>query len=167
MRPMFTISAPKTGAIMPSDAELERLLEIVKRAHPWLVQAEGPEAFDLATFKKAFWAQGLLFRTHAPRQDRRFASFLEYIEDTFDVRIFGPAFLAAIIASGEIPWQKQDMNAGRVLEVGLNEYTGATSGNAWRRILTGEATLLAPVARPVPGQAPENLPWFRTYRTGV
>ena len=164
-RPMFTIAAPATNAQMPDDSQLEKLRALVGATHPWL--GVGREAFDLESFKRAFLAQGLFFRTHAPRQDRRFASFLEYVEDTFDVRVFGPAFLAACIASGEIPWQRQDMSAGRVLEVGLNEYTGATSGNTWRRILTGEGEVAHAYREASAGAGPSHAPWARIYRTGV
>jgi len=149
---------------MPNDSELERLLAIVRAAHPWLVRDEGREAFYLDAFRVAFWATGLFFRTHAPRADRRFASFLEHVEDTYDVRVFGPAFLAACIATGEIPWQRQDMSAGRSLEVGLHEFTGLPSRNTWRDILSGRAGLLAPVQRRLPGVAPDDLPSFRVVR---
>jgi len=164
MRAMFTISAPQTGAQMPSDAELERLLAIVRRAHPWLVKDDGPEAFDLESFKTAFWATTLFFRTHAPRQDRRFMSFVEHVVDVHDVFVFGPAFLSAVISTGEVPWQRQDLAAGRTLEVGLDPYAGLTSRNTWRDILSGRASLLAPVARKMPGQAPSDLPSVRVYR---
>jgi hypothetical protein len=161
-RQMFTISPPQTGAVMPSDSELERLLAIVAKHHSWL--GAGRDAFDLEDFRTGFWATTLFFRTPAPRQDRRFSSYIEHIEDVFDTRVGGPSFLAAIIATGEVPWQRQDLSAGRLLEIGVDPYSGMTSRNAWRRVVTGEASLLAPVARAVPGQAPENVPRFRAYR---
>lgn len=162
----ITTMAPQTGAQLPSDAELLRLLEIVRRAHPGLIKNDGPEAFGLEDFRVGFWGQGLLFRRHAPRQDRRFGSFIEHFSDLYGVSLFGPAFLCACLASAEIPIQLQDLSAGRLLEIGADEYSGITSRNSWRRILAGEATLLTPIARKMPGQAPDDLPSFRAYRMG-
>ena len=63
--------AAATGAIMPNDGELARLMQIVVAAYPWL-QGAGDDAFDLHQFKIGFIGQGGFYRVRETRRDRFF-----------------------------------------------------------------------------------------------
>jgi hypothetical protein len=132
----ITTIPPQTGLEMPTDDELGRWLAIVQSAHPWLT------GFDLAEFRRAFWAQGKFFRTAALDKSRYFYAWVADANEMLgrsDARgIEGASFLSAILASGDVVWQRADQRVGAQLELGLNQYSGRSCSNAWRSILRGE-----------------------------
>jgi hypothetical protein len=153
--------APQTGLAMPNDDELAKLMAIVLTAHSWLA------GFDLAEFRRSFWAQGKCYRTAAPDKSRYFQSWVDdanALLERFDKRgVEGASFLAACLAAGDVVWQRADPSVGALLELGLNQYTGRPCSNAWRSVLRGQP-LLEPVT---PGvvRAPSNaIPRPRFYQ---
>ena len=150
----------QTGAIQPTADEAQRLMEIVLARHPFL-KGVGDEAFTLQDFRLAFLAQSRFFRTKTTASSKYFYHWHERSAEMLGVEVHGGALLAAIIGAGDVAFQLRD-NSGRLLEVALNEFHGAVCSNRWRQILNG-APLLEPVARPMPGMAPSDLPSFRAY----
>jgi hypothetical protein len=138
-----------TGAIQPTESEAERLLEIITRRFPWVDE----HPFDVATFRLAFLAQSRFYRAPATDRSRYFHAWVERASDLLDRPVYGPAFLAAVIASGEVIYQLKD-NAGHLIELGLNEFKGRSCSNRWKLILAGQASLLEPVSRGRPAGAP-------------
>ena len=123
--------AAATGAIMPNDGELARLMQIVVAAYPWL-QGAGDDAFDLHQFKIGFIGQGRFYRVRETRRDRFFYSWIERTAELLDREIHGGAFLAACLAAGDVPVRLASPRHGQLLEVGFDEFRGATASNAWR-----------------------------------
>ena len=86
------------GVIMPSDAELADLFDIVSAAHP------DEFRYDLQEFKRAMLAVGRLGRLKEPSNDRYVSSMLDDANEILRARrlqsINGDMLLAAAIASG-------------------------------------------------------------------
>lgn len=134
---------PDTGYEQPTDDELRRLLTIVVAGHPWIGEPRAAE------FKRAFYATGFQWRLHAPDRSRAFFSVVDSLNDFLEGRgmpaVEGDAAFAAIIAAGDICWRAPNSKIGQLLEIGLSRYSGLPCRNAWRDVLSGKATLLAPV----------------------
>ena len=110
-----------TNFVMPDRDDLARLIEIVREAEPDL-------RFDDDEFRRAFWDASDLLRM------RRQSS------------ISGSAFLAAIIAHGDIFWQRGDQALGVVMALALNKNHGRPCSNRWRDIASARAGLLEPIS---------------------
>ncbi len=113
---MTTISLglPETHFIAPSSRELLRLYEIATAAHPHLKSEESRHQFG-----PAFWMTGFQFRLPAPSKRHTPEWLLEQGNVLLARHATEPvglgAYLLAIVAHADIPWQKQDLSKGAVL----------------------------------------------------
>jgi hypothetical protein len=152
-----------TGFVMPDRHELARLMEIVREAEPDL-------RFDDDEFRRAFWSTGQMWRADALDKGRYFVSYVDDATDMLRMRrqsgISGSAFLAAIIAHGDIMWQRSDPALGVTLEVALDKNHGRPCSNRWRAILSGQASLLVPVTTGVSRAQSDMIPRPKFYEEG-
>jgi hypothetical protein len=129
------------GVIMPSDAELSRLLDIVLSAHPNECRNAPKE------FKRAFYSVGRLGRLSEPSSDRYYASSLDDANEVLRAHrledINGDLLWAAALAWGDICWRGGDKALGQLSEIGLARIgQGVAAKPMWRKILSGEASLV-------------------------
>jgi hypothetical protein len=132
------------GVTMPTDDELERLLEIVTEAHP------GQFRNNMTEFKNAFFAVGRLGRLSEPSNDRYFVSIVDDANEILRAHrlqnIEGDMLLAAAIAWGDILWRAPDKATGGQLEISLAKLnSGSPAKTKWREILACKANLVAPL----------------------
>jgi hypothetical protein len=154
---------------MPTDKELASLLKIVLAAHADIARAAAPHVDFAEQFRNAFLAVGYLFRLDQPNSKRFFSAFVEdageWLVRLGRAPVSGPAFLAAVIAHGDVPFRKADEQIGQLLEVGLDPYSGRRCKRGWRDILRGERSLLPPTPPPSAGRHPsEYAPRPRIYQ---
>ena len=128
------------GVDLPSDAELARLLDIVRATHPEFRR-------DLPAFKLAMLGVGRLGRLSEPTNDRYVVSMLDDVNEILRGRrlssIDGNMFLAAVIGWGDVLWRDGDDALGQRLELGLTKPDqGAPAKSRFRDILSGKANLL-------------------------
>ena len=128
------------GVDLPSDAELARLLDIVRATHPEFRR-------DLPAFKLAMLGVGRLGRLSEPTNDRYVVSMLDDVNEILRGRrlssIDGNMFLAAVIGWGDVLWRDGDDALGQQLELGLTKPNqGAPAKSRFRDILSGKANLL-------------------------
>jgi hypothetical protein len=132
-----------TNFVMPDSDALARLIEIVREAEPDL-------RFDDDEFRRAFWACGQMWRTDSLSRERYFVSFVDDGSDLLRMRrqssISGASFLAAIIAHGDVFWQRADPDVGVVLSAALDKNHGRPCSNRWRDLLANRASLLEPIS---------------------
>ena len=132
------------GVDLPSDAELEQLLDIVSAAHP------NEFRYDLQEFKRAMLAVGRLGRLSEPSNDRYVSSMLDDANEILRARrlqsINGDMLLAAALAWADCVWREADTPMGQQLGLGLAKLNqGAPAVAKWRDVLSGKANLLAPL----------------------
>lgn len=139
------------GTMTPTAAEFKRLKTIVFAKHADIeVAASRIRDFD-DQLKRSWYTAGFFFRLPAPSKKRWFSAYVDAASALLQRQglegISGPAFLAACHCWADVPWSAPD-NAGGVLELGLDEYTGLkVSPDAWRAVLKGECQLMAPTPR--------------------
>jgi hypothetical protein len=152
-----------TNFVMPDSDELARLIEIVREAEPDL-------AFDDDSFKRAFWACGQMWRADALDKGRYFVSYVDDATDMLRMRrqsgVTGSAFLAAIIAHGDVYWQREDPALGVVQAAALDKNHGRPCSNRWRDIITCRASLLEPVTPGVSRAHSDMIPRPKFYEEG-
>jgi hypothetical protein len=139
-----TYALPNTGYVAPTEDQAARLLRIVDAACPWLALAAST---DLAEFRRAFNATGLMFRRSEPDTRHSFSHFIDAANDMLAQRnggaeVSATALLAAIIGHADTPYRRADRGCGQLLEVALDIHHGLPCTNAWRGLLTGERNLL-------------------------
>jgi hypothetical protein len=164
----ITTALPATGFVCPTDAELRTLLKMVLGAHAGLREhAEATEGFE-AEFGRAFVAVGYAWRTVEPVTTRYFSALVDDANQLLREHwrasaVSGAAFLAAVIAHGDIPWRPAERSVGQLLEVGLNPDSGLRCGNVWRQIVAGRAlrSPLAPRKFLVDQAAPSGVQYFQ------
>lgn len=162
------ITGPLSSFVMPSDAELNRLREIVGLHYPDLIDSSGP-AFSGSKsarmqdwndqFKLAFLALGNMRRLDQPDHKRYASHWIEEAEIWLRPRgksttlRFGP-FTAALLAHGDIPFSGLCMS-GQVPEFGLSLYVGREARDAWRHVLSsGRILPMSAVKTPMAPAAP-------------
>jgi hypothetical protein len=132
-----------TNFTMPDHDELSQLATIVREAEPDL-------RFDDEEFKRSFWACGQMWRADAIDKSRYFVSYVDDASDLLRLRrqsdVSGSSFLAAIIAHGDVRWQRADPALGVALEVALDKNHGWPCSNRWRDLLADRASLLEPIS---------------------
>lgn len=136
---------PRTGYEAPNAEELRRLFQIVTAARPELL----PDA-TLREFGNAMWAVGHFRRTVAPWSGQYFSFWVNRANELIEtVGMFplvnGATLMTAVLGHGDICWRAREPLKGQLLEIGLSAYSGRPCSNAWRKILSGEANILAPV----------------------
>jgi hypothetical protein len=138
------------GVDMPTDAQLKRLLALVERGYPQLLDRESNayivRNFD-AEFKCAFYAVGSMRRLEEPTQKIVFSTdrINGLLRSRGHAQVEGDVVMAAVIAWG-IPFRLQALRYGQVAEVALDPYTGkACSSDAWRGLLDGSTSLRQPL----------------------
>jgi hypothetical protein len=82
----ITYALPSTGYIAPTEDQAARLLRIVDAACPWLALAAST---DLAEFRRAFNATGLMFRRSEPDTRHSFSHFIDAANDMLAQRNWG------------------------------------------------------------------------------
>jgi hypothetical protein len=148
-RPFVSYPSPVTGMILPTADQLRALRRIVLFSHDdWLGDGEGTELEQQRNFNRGFWAAGKFFRVRAPRRDRFYFHWVEvgnqWLEDSGQPPIDGTSLMLGILAHRDIAWQMPDSSVGALLEIAVDQHSGAPCANAWRGFLTGEANLLPP-----------------------
>jgi hypothetical protein len=147
--------APQSNFVIPSNAELLKLMDVVLSKYPEFFPKHVEEAEYGRQFSAAFKAFGHFRRTDVPNKKYYPQHWLDEAEtllkswgDHTDIR---PAFMGAIIAHFDIPFSDWKSD-GVVLELGLDMYAGRAATDKWRRVLAGE------VPRPVASPASRNYP---------
>jgi hypothetical protein len=132
----ITVALPDTHFERPSAEELRRLRKIVVSAHGWLAD------HDEESFGRAFVAVGYHFRTPAPDKSRYFHAIVDEANRLLDevlglTKIDGIAFMAAILAHADVPWQEANSRLGALLEIGLCPTHGIRLArpNRWRALV--------------------------------
>jgi hypothetical protein len=75
------------------------------------------------------------------------------------VVVSGPAFIAAVVAMGDIGYVPADPSLGVVWEFALESYGGRPAGDAWRKALRGE--LMSPwKPSGLPAPSPAQVRYF-------
>jgi hypothetical protein len=70
--------------------------------------------------------------------------------------VSGVAYIAAVLAAGDIPWVEHDLYRGQLFEAGLLPYGGRPASDAWKNVLTTGAVLSS--TRPArPREAPSTV----------
>jgi hypothetical protein len=152
------------GVTMPTDDELERLLDIVTEAHP------GQFRNNMTEFKNAFFAVGRLGRLSEPSNDRYFVSSLDDVNEILRAHrlqsVNGDMMQAAALAWGDCAWRAPDIALGQQPEIALAKLNQGTSARpVWREILTRRADVLPPLPpRSVHASASYQTPRVRIYR---
>jgi hypothetical protein len=136
------VSFPRTVSIqMPTVEEFKKLVRIVKAAHPSLVPTFGiGDQSERQEFGNGFLGSfeiisGLKRTTTLDKRDashwaRNATLFLDARGDRVDVSV--AAFMAAVVAAGDIPYSIGEYRS----YVGLTYDGGApASADAWRRVL--------------------------------
>ena len=89
-----------------------------------------------------------MWRADAIDKSRYFVSYVDDASDLLRLRrqsdVSGSAFLAAVIAHGDIFWQRGDKALGVVVAAALDKNHGRPCSNRWRSVLDGQP-LLEPV----------------------
>ena len=120
--------------VLPNHDELIGLMGIVANEFP------GPATcVEYEPFKWAFASLGAMFRLPTPDREHTGQYFRQHSEawvrsqgSAVDI---GPAWFAAVLAWGEIPWVDFRID-GQVAEFGLSPYVGNQANEAsWRRVL--------------------------------
>jgi hypothetical protein len=150
-------AAKWAGVDMPSVDELDKLLAIVTAARPDLNLAREQGRFDIserdhrAEFRRAFYAIGRMGRLNEPDGDRYFHAVVDDVNRVLNARrlgdVGGDAVMCALLAWGDVPHRPADAAAfGQLTEVAIAKINQGTPAVAkWRKILSGEANLVAPL----------------------
>lgn len=158
----------RTGPALPTDAELSILLDIVAKHHPRLVRLKDDEydelGIDLADFKRAFIATTRFFRIPGTDRSRFFYTWVERASELVGREVRSDAFLAACLAAC-VPVKLASPAHGQLLEIGLNEFQGASANNAAIRQVIATGVLPPPVPpRQPPGAPIDGLPTIKFIR---
>jgi len=164
----ITTFAPTSSFVMPNEIEMRQLLKfaVVRLAQMHRApDLRGPkEAEFLRQFSNAFEALGFISRD-AELDKKHAASFWiaraeEILRTQFAdrERDIGPAFLAATISHGDIPYNNPKTYPF-VQEFGLRDYNmGKPATDAWRQVLAaGKAPEPVFVRDPSGGRAPSSV----------
>jgi len=141
----ITTQMPATGLVVPPDRELRSLREIVTAAYPdWKCSED--------EFRRAFIGIGYQFRLAVLSRKYYFGSHVDHVNDVLITRlgmegVSGSAVMCAVLAHGDVLWQKGDASKGVILSLGLDPHSGLRCRNAWQSVLKGGA-LLAPILPP-------------------
>jgi hypothetical protein len=174
VEPVVKISHPIAAStfVMPSDAELGSLREIVCTKYPqlgesaglvWRGSREENEIEYFSTFKLAFLALGDMHRIEAPNRKRYVTHWSEEAEIWLRRRRgwaptlrFGP-FVTAVLAHGDIQFSGLFVDA-QVLELGLSTYAGHAASGAWKKVLaTGGLLPMSPAHMPMAPRSPARV----------
>jgi hypothetical protein len=161
----ITILADDDKYQLPNDAEMRKLYEIALRRLPALgVQPGADEEEFFRSFCGAFRYLGNKGR--AAEINKKYSlswwvgACARWCDDhRIGVPLNGPAFIAAVVAMGDIGYVIPDPSVGAVWEFALESYGGRPVTDAWRKVLRGE--LLTPW-RPsgLPAQSPAEVKYF-------
>jgi hypothetical protein len=135
----------------PSYEELKRLLKVVQ---PMVPGADKVNKYDpdtlLRGFASCFRRVSNLGRIPAPNPKYAISWWVDETKTWLRARnvvttdVGGVAFVAAVIASGDIAYQMPDPTRGALFECALVPYGGKPAvGDAWRKVLAGN--VLPPV----------------------
>jgi len=120
------------------------------------------------------WAVGHLFRTPEPRRDVYISSIIESANELLARNgarpIDGASFWAAVLAHGDVIYQRSDTARGVLAGVGLHATTGRRCQNLHRNLLSG-ANVRGPFIPPDPARdgldRPLPLPSFYREENGL
>jgi hypothetical protein len=141
------------GVEMPTDAELKKLLELVEREHPQLLDRRDTYIRRNVEdeFKRAFYAVGSITRLSEPTQKIAFSTHVDRINNLLRRRghteVEADVVMAALIAWGDVDYRLQDLRHGQLAEVALdpNHNTGKPPSPVWREVLAGKSALRKPL----------------------
>ena len=132
---------PSSSLVMPSDAELHKLVEIVYRARPDLDLRRDPDQRHLRhdhEFAVTFHMLGALGRTEQVDHGKALSYWCQVVRESLSdyygitVEVPGNILLAAALAHGDVPYGRNAM--------GLRWFeAGRPATDAWRTVLkTGQ-----------------------------
>jgi hypothetical protein len=144
------------GIDMPSDEQLKKLLALVEREHPRLIDRERDRKASIsrnfdAEFKSAFFGVGHVARLSSPSQKIAFDGHVDRVNNTLRRRghtdVGGDMIFAALIAWGDCDYRFNDRSHGQIAECSLDPLynTGRAPKSVWRDILAGGAQLRSPL----------------------
>jgi len=156
--------APVSTFVMPSESELAQLRDAVGRTHPGLLDSQG-SAFSGTRherrtewnrqFEACFLAVGNMKRMDRPDTGKYLSYHVDVAESVLKsfgrplTTLRGGPFLAACLAHFDVPVSGINRHhEGIVPEIGLHQYSGRPAGDAWRRIIEGQAPHECAVQRP-------------------
>jgi hypothetical protein len=129
--------------IGPSLQEARKLFTIVKPLAPWKLDDRYDEDRPFRAFCAALrWAQNV-GRADEPNSKVALSFWLDHARNWLRARnavggeIDANVLIMAVMASGDIPYQRADPSQGRLWEIGLRAYGGRpASADAWRAVMT-------------------------------
>jgi hypothetical protein len=154
--PSVRITHPVRHAVLPTDDEFERLLEVVLMRYPTLRPAHGEEAEFFSGFRAAFRFVQHHGRRAEPDRQRALGWWIDTARDWVSQNkigafpISGTAFVAAVIAAGDVSFSSPEEPGFAIgLQFGGG---GIPSKDWWRRVLC--VALLDPVPSPYQNNTP-------------
>ena len=148
-RVSITNPPPGFHFVMPTDDELDRLRAIAIAAYPSLeyrlgrLDRFGPSPFE--SFKAAFEGIGRLGRTPEPADGISLDFYIGLINHELKIstELTGQAFLAAMLAHGDIPFRPLGQSQfGHLPTFGLARHVNTgrpATGEGWRAVLAAGA----------------------------
>lgn len=143
---------------LPSLAELKKLLTIVRPHVPGAdrIDRDDPDRL-LRGFSTCFRRIANLGRSPTPNGKYALTWWVDECKTWLRARnaiggdVTGAAYIAAVLAQGDVVWVEHDLYRGQLFEAGLLPYGGKPGGDAWKRVL--ESGNILPALRPVrPGE---------------
>lgn len=127
---------------LPSFAEMKKLLAIVRLhvPHADRINPDDPDQL-LRGFVICFRRIANLGRCPTPNGRYGITWWMDECKSWLRTRgviandVSGAAYIAAVLASGDVPFVRHDAALGHVWEFGLLPYGGKPAGDAWKRVL--------------------------------
>lgn len=147
---------PRQRSAMPSLDQLRKLRQLVLASRP-----EFSDVSSEAEMGSAFLAQSFLYRVAIPDASVYFPYWTgvcnEYLVQRGEAEVSGGSLMVAILSAGDVVWQARDRMAGRLLEVGLNQWRGRPSSTTYLDLLSGRSKVLQPIVRERSGDVPRGM----------
>jgi hypothetical protein len=150
---------------LPDDADMRKLCDVANRRLPALgVRPGADEEEFFRSFCAAFRYLGNVGRAAEINKKLGHSWWAGacgrwLVDHGIRVSVNGPAFIAAVVAHGDIGYVVADPAVGAVWEFALESYGGRPASDAWRKVLRGE--FLKP-RQPsgLPTQSPAEVRYF-------
>jgi hypothetical protein len=137
---------------LPNDDEFVALEVGVLEEYRMLCPATRPDEFS-RDFRKAFVHIAGLQRAEKPDGTRAVSWWLDHLAAEDRGSVYGGAYIAAVIAQGDVGFIPANAHAGQGWEFALKPYGGGRPAiAAWRKVLSGK------LPTPLPGRMPQPSP---------
>ena len=161
----ITVLADDDKYPLPGDADMRKLCDIARLRLPQLGVQPGADGGDFfQNFCAAFRYLGNKGRAAEPNKKYSHSWWVgacqRWLNDRgIRVAVSGPAFIAAVVAHGDIGYVIPDPSVGAVWEFAIESYGGQPASDNWRKVLRGQ---LLPAWRPsgLPARPPAEVRYY-------